>query len=160
MSEVMQTLSQALGRLNARERRLIVLAAAVIGAAALWAFAEWSLNERERLAARVPQAHAELARMQADAAQLNDLATRRAPVWPARDEAARMAVAAADSVAIALEVERLGAQLRISGHAPLPSVLSVIANLQADAGLRPVRATLVQEAAGTRFEIDLVAATP
>lgn len=149
-------LKSALARLNPRERILVASAAAMLLVAGLWSMGDWVALERERLTTSLPRAQADLARLQGDAALLNDLATRTTPNWPDLEAASAIVTAAAASADIPLEVERVGtARLRLRGSAPLSRVVSLLANLQSDVGLRTVKAKLEVEGNGVRFEIEL-----
>ncbi len=145
-----------LGQRSPRERRLIGIATLVVAAAAVLMVADWSISERERVRTQLPQARAALAEMQTNSASLQNLANRRAPTWPTPDAAAEIVMASARAHDIALEVESTGTSLTASGRGRLPAVLSLVANLQSDFGLRPNRVTLNSRGEAVTFEIEFV----
>ncbi len=151
---------QTLARLSPRERTLIGYAIAVVLLGGTWSLVDWSLSERERLGARLPEARAELSRMQADAARLHDLSTRRAPTWPDADQAPTIISAAARAQGIAVDMESTGNRLQLSTTGEPGAVLMMLANLQADFGLRSVKVDLHTENGSSRFRIELSTATP
>jgi len=157
MTSTTLAIRQLLAQRSPRERRLLGYAAIVLVAGATLMLVDWSISERERVRDRLPQAKAVLIGMQADAAHLQHLSTLRAPTWPSPDAAAEVVMAAARAQQIALELEVASNSLSASGSGSLQAILSVIASLQSDFGLRPSRVNLSSgEDATTTFEIEFL----
>ncbi|MBW7861121.1 MAG: type II secretion system protein M [Rhodocyclaceae bacterium] len=145
------------GRLYAarspRERGLIRLAAAVIGAALLGSAADWLVTERQRLADRLPATRAQLQQMQDDAAELQRLEMLPAPPDVSLAARASAAQAAARTRQLDLLVEPSGdGSLRVEGSGPFDSMLDWIASMHADQRLRPSRITIESQGARVRIE--------
>lgn len=145
-------LSGLLAQRTPREQRFVATAALVVAAAAALSLGDWLVHERERLATRLPHAHAEFARMQQDAADLRRL--REAPPPAALPAAALLesARAAAASRGLGLSISAAGDTLQVRGEAEFGALVDWLAALHAELRLRPVRAQL--EARGNRVAVE------
>lgn len=141
-----------------RERRLIALATAVVAlGAALW-LADWSGRERERLARQLPQAQAQLAKMQADAAELAQLARLPAQAPVPLATLAQSAAAAAASRGLALDVTADGNALVVSGSGTFDALVDWLASVHAQQRLRVSRITMQVTDGAVRLDAALTPA--
>ncbi|MFN3985104.1 MAG: type II secretion system protein GspM [Rhodocyclaceae bacterium] len=148
-------LNNALASRSPRERRMILVAILVVTGATLVWLAEWTMTRQARLAWELPEARAQLARMQDDAAELLRLQRLTAPATPPMDTLAQAASAAGASRGLSLEVETLGNSLRVEGSGPFNAVTDWFASLQADQRLRASSVTMEAGEHSVRFQATL-----
>ncbi len=142
-----------------QERRLLAVAALVIGAALLFLLAEWTWQEQRRLARQLPDARQQLARMQEEAGEIQRL--KRLPANEAVPLAtlAQSVQAAARSRGLTISIEPTLETLEVSGSGAFPTVIDWLASLQVEQGLRATRAVLDEASGMTRFTLTLAPAT-
>ncbi|MDB5799897.1 MAG: hypothetical protein JWL63_836 [Rhodocyclales bacterium] len=105
----------ALTRLNARERRILVVGSLLIVVTLLWLLYGWQASTRKQLDVAMPRANAQLARMQSESAEMSRL---RSVPPPAAADLGQLAGTLAGSAAargLALTMRNDGNQLVISG---------------------------------------------
>lgn len=142
-----------------REQKLVLIMLAAIGAALLWACFAWQLKENGRLDKALPQARAQLARMQDAAAEITRLRAKGKPT-PATGKVLLESLQAAARIhGLALEVQ--GAEnglVRISGKAQdFDAWVAWLGQIQREQGLLPVYADISLEPQGIRIEAQLSA---
>jgi len=142
-----------------REQKLVLIMLAVIGAALLWACFTWQLKENARLDKALPQARAQLARMQDAAAEITRLRVKGKPAQSTGKVLLESLQAAAQVHGLALEVQ--GAEnglVRISGKALyFDAWVAWLGQIQREQGLLPVYADIALEPQGLRIEAQLSA---
>lgn len=149
---VRDAIARGFRRLDARERRLVALAAIVVCAAAAWTLIDWAMTQRTQLARRLPEARAQLLQMQAQAEELARLQQTSPPAavgLPGRAEAAR---AAARARQLDLTIDTAGSGLVISGQAPADAFLDWLASMHGEQRLRVAKLNLEPTARGIRIE--------
>lgn len=139
MSAALPSLPRLFAARSPRERRLIAIAAAVVALGAVLWLADWSTRERARLALQLPQARAQLAAMQHDAAELAQLARRSPPAPLPLTTLAQSAAAAAVSRGLTLDIAPSGNGLAVSGRGPFDAVIDWLASMHAQQRLRVSR---------------------
>ncbi|MEC5388147.1 type II secretion system protein GspM [Uliginosibacterium sp. H3] len=115
LTQAREQIREALSRLNARERNMLVMGSALIGLTLLWLLFGWQAKAHRELDVAVPRAAAQLARMQVESAELARL--RSLPTPPAANLAQLVSVLT-DTAAgrgLALTVRNDGNQLVVSG---------------------------------------------
>ncbi len=122
-----------------RERRLLKALAGFVPLAAAVAVLGWALDEQQRLDRRLPQARAELERMQQDATELARLKSTAPPPALTPTALAGAALAAASARGLQLDIEPGPDGLLARGSAPLPALIDWLAAIHAEQGLRPTR---------------------
>lgn len=138
-----------------RERRLLVIAFAVIAIGVVVSLSEWAWRERQRLAVELPEARNAFATMQNDAAELARLERTPPPAALALATLAQMASAAGASRGLSLEIEQTGTALRAEGTGSFTAITDWLASLQADQRLRPTRVVMAVQGDKVRFEATL-----
>lgn len=138
--------------LEARERRLVLLAVSVVCVGVLFSLAEWGVEQRAKLAGTLPLARAQLQQMQDEADELGRL--RQASPRPlgtlaARAEAAR-AAARGRNLSLAIELSENG--LAVVGEAPSEALLDWIASMHGEQRMRVER--LDAKPAGGLLKVD------
>ena len=126
---------------------------------------DWTLREQQRLAVRLPEARAELVRMQDDAAELTRLNEQSVPAPLSLDTLAQAARAAAASRRLALdEGESLATAgdgtLRLAGQGAFGDIIDWLASLQAEQRAQPQRVMLEAGAQSVTFETSLATPAP
>ncbi|MDD3354604.1 type II secretion system protein GspM [Zoogloea sp.] len=129
-------LIQSWQRLSPRERRLVGIAALVVAAGSVLGLLDWSHTQRERLQRTLPRAAAQLEQVQEAASEIARL--RSTPPLPPSTTRALLegAQASARSRGLSLTVQASGEGLHISGQAGFDELVSWLATLQKDQGLR------------------------
>ncbi|MCB1957375.1 MAG: type II secretion system protein M [Rhodocyclaceae bacterium] len=151
------TIRQRLAAASPRERNALGLAGLVVGIGLLFSVGEWAYGERIRLAVRLPEAEARLARMQEQADELGRLKRTTAPADAPVVVRAAAARASAEARGLAIEVEALPDGIMISGSGAPGLVLDWLAALQAEQRLRPVELELVASEDGLDVDGRLLA---
>lgn len=151
-------LAGALAQRTPRERRLLAAAALVVGAAALVTLADGLVHERTRLARALPDARAELARMQDDAAELQRLRQIPAPTAATPATLLESARAAAAARGLGLSITAAGDTLQARGNADFDALVGWLAAMQSELQLRPLRATIDARGDAVGVEIELAPA--
>lgn len=140
-----------------REQKLVLIMLAVIGVALLWACFAWQLKENARLDKALPQARAQLARMQDAAAEITRLRAKGKPAQATGKILLESLQAAAHGHGLELELQ--GAEnglVRISGKAQnFDAWVAWLGQVQREQGLSPVYADIAQEPQGIRIEAQL-----
>lgn len=155
MSVMTQSLRTYLADRSPRERRLLLIAFAVISIGVVVTLSEWVWRERQRLAVRLPEARNALATMQNDAAELSRLEKVQPPPALSLAALAQTASAAGASRGLALEIEQTGTALRAEGSGSFTAITDWLASLQADQRLRPTRVVMEVQGGQVRFETTL-----
>lgn len=122
-----------------RERRLLVLAAAVVLGGTLIAAAEHLVNAHERLTLSLPAARLAYLGMEQDSLGLAALRERPAPPAPPLAALPDSIRAAARAHAVDAEARLSGDQVEVSGSATLPDLVNWLSALHAEQRLRPTR---------------------
>ena len=162
---MLESLRQQWRARSPRERQALLAAGAVLLLAALVSAVDWTLREQQRLAMRLPEARAELVRMQDSAAELTRLNEQNPPAPLGLDTLAQAARAAAASRRLALdEGENVAAgsdgTLRLAGRGAFGDVIDWLASLQAEQRAQPQRVMLEAGAQGVTFETSLATPAP
>lgn len=130
-----------------RERRMLVLAVAVVLGGALISTAEQLAAERERLARSLPAARLAYLGMEQDSLGLAALRERPTPTAPPLAALPDSIRAAASARGIEAAARIAGDRVEVGGRATLPALVDWLATLHAEQRLRPTRLEL--QAAGT-----------
>lgn len=156
-------LTASLNKLQPRERRLVLLAAAVIIALLVVSLAEWLWKEQQRVAASLPAARAQLARMQENTAELLQLNRSKPPAPIALAAAQQAAQAAATSRGLELTIAPQNDALTVTGTVTIAPLLDWLATLSTSQQLRAQSLSLKPESGADgkmRLEARLVATQP
>lgn len=151
-------LVQSWQAISPRERRLVLMAATVVGIGIVLTTLDWSRNERIRLGRAVPRAEAQLEQVQESATEITRLRAQPAPQRPATTTLLDMAQASAKSRGLALSIQSGGEGLHVKGQAGFDDLIAWLAAVQHDQGLRVLRMELQQQ--GALASIDAVLALP
>ncbi|TYC56575.1 hypothetical protein ETQ85_12030 [Zoogloea oleivorans] len=151
-------LVQSWQAISPRERRLVLMAATVVGIGIVLTTLDWSRNERIRLGRAVPRAEAQLEQVQESATEITRLRAQPAPQRPAATALLDMAQASAKSRGLALSIQSGGEGLHVKGQAGFDDLIAWLAAVQHDQGLRVLRMELQQQ--GVQASIDAVLALP
>lgn len=145
MTALFTRLRSILTSRSPREQRLIVIAVSVIAIALLVVLLEWTLTEQRRVQQQLPEARAQLARMQDDAAEL--LRLSRQSSAPALDlnTLARTVQASAAARGLTAKVEVSGASLQLEASGPFTSLIDWLAAIQAEQRLRATQVDMNQQ---------------
>ena len=131
--------------LNAREKRLALLATFIIFAAFICVLYDWSAQNLARLGRALPQARASLIRMQDQSAELTRL--KSLPALPVNNpnalKEAALAAATARNIPITLTLNVEG--LKFEGTVPLVSLTDWMAHLQTNLHLTVSKMTLTTQ---------------
>jgi general secretion pathway protein M len=151
-----------LASLSARERRLVLLAAAVLGLGLLWWIAIAPAWQTLRQApARQAAADAQLARMQQFAQQAEALRAQSAAAAPSRDEALRQLEAASAALGGSAQVSVVGDRATVALRQASPVALAQwLQQVRSNARLLPVESQLSRDAASGGWTGTLVLAGP
>jgi len=163
MSQRLDSLRRGWRQRAPRERRLALLAAAIVGAALLGQGGAWLVAEQARLARAVPAAAARVKALQAAAAEYAALAARPTAASAAPGSAlAALAPLAASLQArgLPLELRLEGSAVRLRGVAPFDGFVAWLAEEQATRGLRVTHLQLTREGALARIDAVLGASAP
>lgn len=146
---------RALASCTPRERQLLALASVVVLTGALVPFCGWIVTSRAQLARDLPKARDTLARMQDQAAALQQLA--RLPLPPDMPLATLQEVTRAAAVSHGLHVTTLVAKggIDVGGTGNFSDVADWLASLHTGQGLRPEKASFETTPNGVRFDITL-----
>lgn len=147
---------------NARERRLILAAAVVVGLAVLYVYAESVFVQSSRLSRELPAARAALARMQAEAGELDKLRQAKTSSGTVQDPAKALEslTAAAHSRGLELNFVVNGEGIAANGEGPFPTVIDWLASVQAEQFLRPTRLSLESKGERVRLDVQLQTVQP
>lgn len=148
MNAPFTALRTALASRSPRERRLILIAASVISLALFIALWEWTLSEQRRLQHQVPEAQAQLVRMQDDAAELLRLSRLPAATALDADTLAQTVRATAQARGLSAKVDGLGQGVQVEARGTFPNLVDWLATLQAEQRLRATRVDMNQQADG------------
>ncbi|MBS0353221.1 MAG: type II secretion system protein M [Proteobacteria bacterium] len=144
--------------ISPRERRLVTIAGAVVAVGLTLSLLDWTRHERGRLDRSLPRSAAQLELVQESATEVARLRTQpplQAPTGPALLEAAQ---AAAKSRGLGLTLQAGGEGLHAKGQAPFDELVTWLAAVQRDQGLRVLRMEIQQQ--GPQASIDAVLAGP
>ena len=137
-----------------RERRLLVLAAAVVLGGTLIAAAERLVNAHERLTLSLPAARLAYLGMEQDSLGLAALRERPAPPAPPLAALPDSIRAAASARAIEVEARLVGERVEVDGRSTLPALIDWLAALHAEQRLRPSRLELQPVGSDGRARFD------
>lgn len=140
-----------------RERRLLGIAALVVGIGLLLSIGDWAHRERQRLVSAVPGAEARLARMQEQADELGRLRRAAPPPAAATPVRAAAARAAAEARGLQIAIDELPDGLVVSGRGEAVALLDWLAAMQAEQQLRPIEVELRSESGQIQVDGRLVA---
>lgn len=155
MTVMNNSLRTYLAARSPRERRLLIIAFAVVALGLVITLSEWVWRERQRLAVQLPEARNALASMQNDAAELSRLERIQPPAALPLATLAQTASAAGASRGLSLEIEQTGTALRAEGSGSFTAITDWLASLQADQRLRPTRVVMEVQGGQVRFEATL-----
>ena len=141
-----------------RERRMLVLAVAVVLGGALISTAEQLAAERERLARSLPAARLAYLGMEQDSLGLAALRERPAPAAtpPAALPDSIRAAASARAIEVEVEARMVGDRVEVDGRSTLPALIDWLAALHAEQRLRPSRLELQPVGSDGRARFDTV----
>jgi type II secretory pathway component PulM len=106
---------EALARLNARERNMLVIGSALICLTLLWLLFGWQASTNKELDTAIPRAGAQLARMQTESAELARLRGLPTPEAANLSHLVSILVDSAAARGLTLTVRNDGNQLVVSG---------------------------------------------
>lgn len=151
-----------LAGLSARERRLVLTGAAVVGLGLLWWVAIAPAWQTLRAApARQAAADAQLARLQQLAQQAEALRAQSAAAAPSRDEALRQLEAASATLGGSAQVSVIGDRATVALRQASPVALAQwLQQVRSNARLLPVESQLSRDAATGGWTGTLVLAGP
>ncbi|WP_079432914.1 type II secretion system protein GspM [Zoogloea sp. LCSB751] len=144
--------------ISPRERRLVLIAGAVVAVGLTLSLLDWTRHERARLDRSLPRSAAQLEQVQESATEIARLRTQpplQAPAGPALLEAAQTS---AKSRGLGLTLQAGGEGLHVKGQAPFDELVTWLAAVQRDQGLRVLRMEIQQQ--GPQASIDAVLAGP
>ncbi len=130
-----------------RERRLLRVAAAVVGVALVIAALDWSQTQRARLGRSLPRAAAQLEQVQEAATEIARLRAQPAAPRPTGPALLETVQASAKSRGLGLVIQPAGDGLQLKGQAGFDDLVAWLAALQADQGLRVLRLEVQQQGA-------------
>lgn len=139
-----------------RERRMLVLAVAVVLGGALISTADQLAAERERLARSLPAARLAYLGMEQDSLGLAALRERPAPAATPPAALPDSIRAAASARAIEVEARMVGDRVEVDGRSTLPALIDWLAALHAEQRLRPSRLELQPVGSDGRARFDAV----
>jgi type II secretory pathway component PulM len=151
-------LRQSWQAISPRERKLLLMAAAVVGVGIVLSTLDWSRNERIRLGRALPRAEAQLERVQESATEITRLRAQPAPQRPAAAALLDMAQTSARSRGLGVSIQAGGEGLHVKGQASFDELVAWLAAVQHDQGLRVLRMELQQQ--GALASIDALLAIP
>lgn len=151
-------LLQSWQAISPRERKLLLMAAAVVGVGIVLTTLDWSRNERIRLGRALPRAEAQLERVQESATEITRLRAQPAPQRPAAAALLDMAQTSARSRGLGVSIQAGGEGLHVKGQASFDELVAWLAAVQHDQGLRVLRMELQQQ--GALASIDALLAIP
>lgn len=136
-----------------RERRLLALAAALLGLLLALGLAESAAEQRQRLRRALPQTTAQLAQMQGWADEI--VALRGQPAPPRQAGPALLAAlqAAARAEQLDVDLQLAGGVLQASGRGHFDAMLRWLAGVQRDYALRPTQLDIVRDGAQARLSV-------
>lgn len=140
-----------------REKRLVMLAFAVVVLALLVSLTESLLTERKRLDTRLAAGHQAVLQARSMASELASLAGRPKVVRVMPDEMLGKLATESEKRGLVLQVEKQGDNLRLEGVADLKTVLVWLASIQAETGWRPLSLLFDPASGGSRMEMILEA---
>ncbi|MDB5814273.1 MAG: hypothetical protein JWN23_1390 [Rhodocyclales bacterium] len=147
---------EALTRLNARERWMLLVGTALIVLTLVWLLYAWQAATHRQLDAAIPRAAAQLARMQSESAELARL---RGLPPPAAANLAQLVGTLQGSAAargLALSVRNDGNQLIVSGKGiNFDSWVQWLAETQRDSAMRLTYLDVAQTPGGPQLEARL-----
>lgn len=139
-----------------RERRLLVIALAVVLSGGLIALADYLASERERLARSLPAAHLAYLGMEQDSLGLAALKERPVPTALPLAALPESIKASASVRGIVVEPRLNGDVIEASGTTTLVALVNWLAALQAEQGLRPIRLEVQPATADGRARFEAV----
>ncbi len=151
-------LLQSWQAISPRERKLLLMAAAVVGVGIVLSTLDWSRNERIRLGRALPRAEAQLERVQESATEITRLRAQPAPQRPAVAALLDMAQTSARSRGLGVSIQAGGEGLHVKGQASFDELVAWLAAVQHDQGLRVLRMELQQQ--GALVSVDALLAIP
>lgn len=151
-------LLQSWQAISPRERKLLLMAAAVVGVGIVLSTLDWSRNERIRLGRALPRAEAQLERVQESATEITRLRAQPAPQRPAAAALLDMAQTSARSRGLGVSIQAGGEGLHVKGQASFDELVAWLAAVQHDQGLRVLRMELQQQ--GALVSVDALLAIP
>lgn len=151
-------LRQSWQAISPRERKLLLMAAAVVGVGIVISTLDWSRNERIRLGRALPRAEAQLERVQESATEITRLRAQPALQRPAAAALLDMAQTSARSRGLGVSIQAGGEGLHVKGQASFDELVAWLAAVQHDQGLRVLRMELQQQ--GALASIDALLAIP
>ncbi len=122
-----------------RERRLLIIALAVVLSGGLIALADYLASERERLTRSLPAAHLAYLGMEQDSLGLAALKEHPVPTTRPLAALAESIQASASVRGVVVEPRLNGDIIEASGTATLAALVNWLAALQAEQRLRPIR---------------------
>ena len=125
--------------ISPRERKLVLIAASVLAGATAIALLDWSAAQRQRLARSLPRAEARLNQIQEAATEITRLRAANPPARPQGPALLEAVQASARSRGLGIAVQVGGEGLHLKGQAPFDELVSWLATLQKDQGLRVQR---------------------
>ncbi|GAA5180221.1 hypothetical protein GCM10025771_24210 [Niveibacterium umoris] len=155
IQERLQTARAWWAGLAPRERTMFAAMVAVVGIAALWSLADWSIAERKRLAKALPIAQARLAAMRDDAAEVQRLQRQQARPAETAAGLAEPMQASARGRGLTMDVRVDGGGLHATGSGSFDVLIDWLAEAQRDHGFRATRLSATRGPSGVAFEADL-----
>ncbi len=140
-----------------RERKLLVAAAAVVGVALVVSALDWSREQRTRLGRSLPRAEAQLEQVQESATEITRLRAQPVPRRPTGPALLETVQASAKSRGLTIQASGDGLQLK--GQGGFDDLVTWLATLQTDIGLRVMRMEIQGQGAAASIDVVLVAVT-
>jgi type II secretory pathway component PulM len=156
LASIRAQLDEALSRLNARERNMLLGGALLIVLTLLWLLFGWQAKTRRELDVAIPRASAQLARMQSESAELARLRGLSPP--PAANLAQLTTTLGSSAAArgLTLNVRNDGNQLVISGKGvSFDSWTTWLADTQRSNAIRLTYLDVAQTPSGQQLEARL-----
>ena len=142
-----------------RERKLVLAAAAVIGVALVLSTLDWSREQRARLGRSLPRAQAQLEQVQESATEITRLRAQPVPRRPTGPALLETVQASAKSRGLGLTIQASGDGLQVKGQGGFDELVTWLATLQTDIGLRVMRMEIQGQGAAASIDVVLVAVT-
>ncbi|WP_300442370.1 type II secretion system protein GspM [Zoogloea sp.] len=142
-----------------RERKLLLAAAAVVGVALVVSALDWSREQRTRLGRSLPRAEAQLEQVQESATEITRLRAQPVPRRPAGPALLETVQASAKSRGLGLTIQASGDGLQVKGQGGFDELVTWLATLQTDIGLRVMRMEIQGQGAAASIDVVLVAGT-
>lgn len=157
LSRVRMQTRETLGRLNARERTILIVGTILISVTLLWLLYSWQANTQRELDVAIPRATAQFARVQSEAAELARLRGLPPPAAvPNLTQLATTLTGTANARGLTLTIRNDGNQLVLSGKGiNFDSLAPWLAEIQRDSAIRLTYLDVIQGPGGPQLETRL-----